>query len=100
MPPIRAWFSRFLGLFRKNRRETEMREEMQAHIDLLTNRYPASGMSPNEAKSAALREFGGVEQLKEFARKERVWVSADEFLQDLRFGFRILLRNPGFSALV
>ena len=99
MPQVHSWFYRLFGLWRKNQREAEMTEEMQAHLDLLTNRNLAAGMWPNEAKSAALREFGGVEQIKEVAREERVWVSADEFFQDLRFGFRMLLRNPGFSAL-
>jgi hypothetical protein len=99
MPQVHSWFYRLFGLWCKNQREAEMTEEMQAHLDLLTNRNLAAGMSPNEAKSAALRQFGGVEQIKEVAREERVWVSADEFFQDLRFGFRMLLRNPGFSAL-
>jgi macrolide transport system ATP-binding/permease protein len=99
MPKVRAWLSRLIGLFRKNRRDAEMTEEMQAHLDLLTERKIAAGISPNEAKNAARREFGGLEQIKEVAREERLWISADEFLQDLRFGFRMLFRNPGFSAL-
>src|SRR5215813_4756878 len=99
MPKLRARLSRLLGLLRKNRREAEMREEIEAHVDLLINRKLAAGISPKEAKSAALREFGGVEQIKEVAREQRIWISADEFLQDLRFGFRMLRRNPGFSIL-
>src|ERR1700736_4103413 len=99
MPHVRAWFSRLFGLFRKERRESEMAEEIQAHVDLLTERNIAAGMSPNDARNAALREFGGVEQIKEVAREQRVWMWADEFLQDLRFGVRMLFRNPGFSLL-
>src|SRR6202163_3650949 len=99
MPHGRAWFSRLFGLFRKNRREAEMAEEIQAHVDLLTERNIAAGMSPHEARNAALRQFGGVEQTKEIAREQRVWRWADEFLQDLRFGARMLLRTPGFSIL-
>jgi len=76
-----------------------MAEEMQAHIDLLTERNIAAGMSPEEARSAALRQFGGIEQAKEVAREQRVWRWADEFLQDIRFGARMLFRNPGFSIL-
>ena len=41
----------------------------------------------------------GIEQIKEIAREQRVWRWADEFLQDLRFGLRMLRRNPGFSAV-
>jgi predicted permease len=99
MPHVRAWFSRLFGLFRKNRRDTEMAEEIQAHVDLLTERNIAAGMSPHKARNAALREFGGVEQIKEVAREQRVWRWADEFLQDVRFGARMLLRTPGFSIL-
>src|SRR6202011_2674198 len=100
MPQFRAWFSRLLGLFQKNKRDAEMVEEMQAHLDLLTERHIAAGMLPHEARNAALREFGGVEQVKEIAREQRVWRWADEFLQDVRFGSRMLLRTPGFSILV
>ena len=99
MRPLHAWFSHLFGLFRKNRRESEMAEEIQAHVDLLTERNIAAGMLPNEARNAALRAFGGVEQIKEVAREERVWRWADDFLQDLRSGARMLRRNPGFSAI-
>jgi len=99
MPHVRAWFSRLLGLFQKNKRDAEMSEEMQAHLDLLIERNMAAGMLPHEARNAALREFGGVEQIKEAAREQRVWRWADEFVRDLRFGARMLSRNPGFSLL-
>ena len=99
MPHVRAWLSRLFGLFRKSYRDADMAEEMQAHIDLLTERNIAAGMLPHEARNLALREFGGVEQVKEIAREQRVWRWADEFLQDLRFGARMLLRSPGFSLL-
>src|SRR6266478_6448619 len=99
MPRLRAWFSRLLGLFSKDRRDAEMAEEMQAHLDLLTERNIAAGMSPHDARNAALRQFGGIEQTKEIAREQRVWRWADEFLQDLRFGMRMLFRSPGFAIL-
>src|SRR5437762_11035001 len=99
MPRVRAWFSRFFGLFQKDKRDAEMTEEMQSHLDLLIERNIAAGMLPHEARNAALRQFGGVEQVKEAAREQRVWMWADEFLQDLRFGVRMLFRNPGFSLL-
>ncbi len=99
MPRLRAWFIRFLGLFQKKSRDAEMADELQQHVDLLTERNIAAGMSPHQARNAALREFGGVEQIKEIAREQRVWMWADEFLQDLRFGVRMLFRNPGFSLL-
>src|SRR5947209_7833376 len=99
MPRVRAWFYRLLGLFRKKQRDTEMAEEFRQHVDLLTERNIAAGMSAKEARDAALREFGGVEQIKETAREQRVWRWADEFFQDVRFGARMLVRTPGFSIL-
>jgi macrolide transport system ATP-binding/permease protein len=99
MPQVRAWFSQFVGLFCKNRRDAEMAEEIQQHVDLLTERNIAAGMSPQDALNAALKEFGGVEQIKETAREQRVWRWADEFIQDARFGARMLLRTPAFSIL-
>src|SRR5437763_1454958 len=99
MPHVRAWFSRLLGLFQKNKRDAEMAEEIQAHVDLLTERNIAAGMLPHEARNAALREFGGVEQIKEIAREQRIWRWADEFVQDVRFGVRMLVGSPGFSIL-
>src|SRR5881398_1795071 len=99
MPRLRAWFSRLLGLFQKNKRDAEMAEEIRQHVDLLIERNIAAGMLPNEARNAALRQFGGIEQTKEIAREQRVWRWADEFVQDIRYGARMLRRTPGFSVL-
>src|SRR3954468_11959595 len=100
MPQLRAWFRRAAGSFRKNRTDSELAEEMGLHIDALAERNIAAGMSPDDARNAARREFGGVEQMKELAREQRVWRPLDEFAQDLRFGARMLLRkSPGFTLV-
>ena len=90
MPRLRAWFSRLIGLFCKNSRDAEIAEELRQHVDLLTERNIAAGMSSSEARSAARKAFGGVQQIKEVAREQRVWRWADEFIQDVRFGARAL----------
>jgi macrolide transport system ATP-binding/permease protein len=99
MPRFRAWVSRFVGLFQKKKRDEEMRDEMREHLELLIQRNIARGMEPVAARAAALREFGGVEQIKEAAREQLIWRWADEFVQDVRFGARMLFRSPGFSIL-
>jgi predicted permease len=99
MPRIRAWFCRLLGLMRKSSRDAEMAEEIQQHLELLTERNIAAGMSPRDARHAALREFGGVEQIKEIAREERIWMSPDQLWRDFRFALRQLRKSPAFSGV-
>ena len=57
MTRLHAWFWRLLGLFQKGKRDAEMAEEIQQHLDGLTERNLAAGMSPNEARSAALKRL-------------------------------------------
>src|SRR5215471_5562617 len=99
MKAIRAAAWRLFGAFRKKRYDAEMTEEIQYHLDSLIDRKIAAGMSPMEARFAARREFGGVEQIKELVRNQRTWMWPDQLWQDFRFGLRMLRRDPAFSAL-
>ena len=99
MPQLRAWICRIAGLFRKGDREAEMAEEMRQHLEQLTERKIAAGMSPNEARLAARRDFGGVEQIKEIAREQRVWMWPDQLWKDFRFALRQLRKSPAFSLV-
>jgi len=91
---------RLHSLFRKNKAEMELSDELQFHLQNQIDEYVAQGMSPREARRSALRSLGGVEQVKEECRDARRVNFIDNFLQDLRFGLRMLRRNPGFAVLV
>ncbi len=93
----------FAALFRKQKMDAEMDAEMRSHIDLQTQANIDSGMAPEEARRAAFRQFGWVESIKEACREQREGLFAHHIsllAQDLRYGARILRKNPGFAAVV
>src|SRR5207244_8004769 len=85
---IRVAASRVRGGFRQRRRDAELVDEIQAHLDLLTDEYVRSGMSRDAACAAARRDFGGVEQMKDTYRDQRGFPFVDSLLQDLRYATR------------
>jgi len=90
---------RLRSLFRKKHIEQELDEEMQFHLEKLTEENIAKGMAAEEARYAALREFGGVEQLKEECRDAWHVRFITELMQDVRYGLVQLRLNPGFTAV-
>src|SRR6266478_3640537 len=90
---------RLRSIFHKNRAELDLSEELQFHLQNQTDEYVAQGMNPKEARHAALRSLGGIEQAKEECRDAREVNLIENFLQDVRFGLRMLRRSPGFSLL-
>jgi putative ABC transport system permease protein len=90
---------RFRSLFRKKRVENELREELRFHVENMIEENIARGMTPEEARYAALREFGGIEQMKEECRDSWGVRMINEVAQDLHYGLRQLRRNPGFTAV-
>jgi putative ABC transport system permease protein len=95
---LRALTARLRGLFGKRRAEIELDDEIEAHLRLLTERYVRRGMTEAEAASAARRQFGNITLLQEVNREMRGIRFIDTFLQDLRFGMRMLGRNPGLTC--
>ena len=87
------------ALFRRRKLDAEMSEEMRLHVEQRTHENLAAGMSPDDARYAALRKFGGVEQAKEIARDGRGWRWLEQALQDLRYAARQLCRAPGFALV-
>ena len=74
-----------------------MNDEIRTHLEMLTEANVAAGMSSEEARYAARREFGGVDQVKEAWRDERTVVWLEQSLRDIRFAARSLARNPAIS---
>jgi macrolide transport system ATP-binding/permease protein len=90
---------RLAALFRRKHLEQELDAEVRSHLEMAAEINRHTGMSEEEARREALRNFGGVEQTKELYREQRGVPMIETTLQDLRFGLRMLRRSPGFSAL-
>jgi FtsX-like permease family len=88
-----------LAILHRSRAERELDEELRYHIERQTEQNIRLGMSPGEARQAALKSFGGVEQAKDRSRDARGVRWLDELWLDLRFGARILVKNPGFTLV-
>ena len=88
---------RLRSLFRRQRADRDLSDEFQFHLQCQIDEYVAQGMAPEEARYAALRSLGGPEQFKQECRDMRSVSFIEHIKQDLRFGFRMLVRSPGFS---
>ena len=96
---MRRFLAKFANLFRGQRAEEEMAREIAAHLALLEEDYQRRGMTPEEARLAARRAYGGVEQSKELHREERSFLWIEQAWQDVRHAYRNLRKNPGFAAI-
>jgi len=96
---LRQFLRRFHAFFRSAQLDRELEAEMLTHLQFATEENLQHGMSLAEARRQALIQFGGPQQSKEQHREARSLPFLEAFLQDVRFAFRILRRNPGFSLL-
>lgn len=97
MKQVRRVFLKLSRLFTNSREEAELAREIAAHLALLEDDYRRQGMAPEEARLAARRAYGGVEQAKQMHRNERSYQGLVQTLQDTRHTLRQLRKSPGFT---
>ncbi|HXN48299.1 MAG TPA: ABC transporter permease [Bryobacteraceae bacterium] len=100
--PLENWFYtvplRLRSLFRRNRVEQDLEDEMQFHLEHRIEEELANGASPEDARFAALRAMDGLEFRKEQCRDARRVNLVEDLIQDLRYGARQLRHSPGFTV--
>ena len=99
MRTLRSWILRLRDLFRREQLERELHDELASHLELHMADNRRAGMSAEQARREALLKLGGVEQAKESYRERRGLPLLESVLQDVRFGLRMLAKNPGFTAV-
>ncbi len=97
MGAVRRFLCRLVNAFRPGGRESDLAREMSSHLALLEDEFRRRGMSEAEARLAARRAFGGIEQAKDLHRDARSFRWIDDAARDLRHAARLLRRNPLFA---
>jgi predicted permease len=97
---MRVLWSRVLGLLGHRHRDTDLDDDIQAHLELLLAKYVSDGSSEEAARAAARRDFGGIDQMREAYRDRRGVRWIDDAYRDCRGALRSLSRNRSFTAVV
>jgi predicted permease len=97
MDMVRSLLSRIAAIFRTSRLDTSLDEELGTHIDLAMEEHMRRGLPEAEARRLAMREFGGVTQVRETYREQRGLPLLEQIRRDVRFGIFQLWKSPGFT---
>ncbi|HEY6847307.1 MAG TPA: ABC transporter permease [Terracidiphilus sp.] len=97
MKYLRRFLSKWISQLRKDHVEAELGREINAHLALMEEDFLDRGMSTDEARLAARRAYGGVEQAKQLHRDERSILWLERLARDIRFAVRQLRKSPGFA---
>jgi predicted permease len=100
MLSLRRLFAKIHDFSRNARVEEELEREISSHLALLEEDFQREGMTPEEARLAARRAYGGVEQAKQMHRDERSILWLECILQDLRFSLRMLTKDPALTFTI
>jgi len=95
---LRPLLARIAGLVRQRALDRDLDDEVQFHLDMMTEEFVRRGLAPADARRAAHRHFGGVAAMKEVYREQRGVPFVETALQDLRYGWRTLVRTPAFTT--
>jgi predicted permease len=96
---MRRFLAKLANLFRGRSAEHELGREVASHLGMLQEEFERRGLSPEDAKHAAGRAYGGVEQAKELHREARSFPWIEHIVKDARYGARNLFRTPAFTAI-
>ncbi len=94
------FFRKLSWLMQRGRKEEELREELQFHLDEEVEQRQAEGLAEDQANRAAHLDLGNVTTLQESTRALWTWTFVEQFLQDLRYALRTMINNPAFTTLV
>jgi predicted permease len=97
---LRVFIQRLRRLFFRRRLERDLDEEIGSHLEMQIEENVRQGMSPEEARQAALRKFGGIAHVKEVYRDRLSLPAVETAFQDLRYGLRMLRKSPGWTAVI
>src|ERR1700682_6295080 len=96
---LKLLVARLRGIFQRDAVITDIDEELRIHVGLETAANLEKGMLPEEARARALKSFGNVGRIKDIAYEVRGGGFVETLFMDVRYGLRVLVKNPGFTLV-